>query len=156
MIEICVVTEIQAPVERCFDLARDLDAHTHTTGSTRERIIEGPPSGKVGMGDVVTFEAVHFGVRQRLTAKIIEFDPPHLFVDEQVCGAFRSLRHEHRFDPIPSGTRMTDVIYLCAPLGPLGWIAERLFLGPYMRRFIGARGQALRQMAEQPADAVSL
>jgi ligand-binding SRPBCC domain-containing protein len=152
MTEIQVVTEIAAPVERCFDLARDLTAHTETTGTTRERVIEGPPSGMMGAGDIVTFEAVHFGVRQRLTARVVEFDPPHQFVDEQVKGAFRSMRHVHRFEAAGGGTRMVDELRFAAPLGPLGWLAERLFLRTYMRRFLRHRGQELRRLAEHPGE----
>jgi ligand-binding SRPBCC domain-containing protein len=148
MIEVRVKTVIRAPIERCFDLARNLSIHTQTTGKSRERVIEGPDDGMMKLGDVVTFEAVHFGVRQRLTAKITEFDPPELFVDEQVRGAFKSLRHTHRFEAIGAATVMLDEIELSAPLGPLGWIAERVLLGPYMRAFITARGLALRDLAE--------
>jgi ligand-binding SRPBCC domain-containing protein len=149
LITIKVETTIKAPIERCFDLARDLRAHTQTTGSTKERVIEGPASGMMALGDVVTFEAVHFGVRQRLTAKIVEYDRPRVFVDEMVRGALRSLRHEHLFREAGGVTTMTDLVVLAAPLGPLGWLAERLFLRAYMRRFLTQRGRGLKTMAER-------
>jgi ligand-binding SRPBCC domain-containing protein len=64
-------------------------------------------------------------------------------------GAFRFLEHDHLFEPEGNGTRMSDIVRFQAPLGPLGWIAERLLLAPHLRRFLIARGLALKAMAEQ-------
>lgn len=60
-----------------------------------------------GLGEAVAFEAVHFGVRQRLTGKVVERDSPHRFVDEMTEGAFQSVRHVHEFKPSDPGTLMT-------------------------------------------------
>lgn len=65
MTSIVVETRIAAPIELCFDLARDVDAHVSTSASTGERAVGGKTSGLLDLGDVVTFEAVHFGIRQR-------------------------------------------------------------------------------------------
>ena len=37
-----------------------------------------------------------------------------------------------------------------APLGPLGWLADRLVLGRYMRRLLETRNAALKAEAERP------
>jgi hypothetical protein len=68
MTTIVVETRITAPVEVCFDLARDVEAHLKMSSSTGERAVGGKTSGLLDLGDVVTFEAVHFGLRQRLTS----------------------------------------------------------------------------------------
>ncbi len=151
MVRLSVDTLIQAPIELCFDLARDMNAHTETMAHSGERIVAAPPSGMLEMGDEVTFEAVHFGIRQRLTGKIIQFERPRLFTDQMTKGAFRSLVHEHRFTIEGESTRMTDVVMLEAPLGPLGRIVERLFLRRYMRKLLADKGQAMKRMAESAA-----
>jgi len=46
------------------------------------------------------------------------------------------------------GTLARDVFDYRAPLGPLGWIAERLFLTAYMRRFLLRRLRVLKTIAE--------
>lgn len=148
-----VETVIEAPPSVVFDLARDVTVHAETTRRTGEKAVAGVISGKMGFGDVVTFEAKHFGVKQRLTSKIVEFDYPHSFTDQMVEGAFQSLRHQHIFESADGRTRMIDVVVLKAPLGPLGWLAERLFLDRYMRNFLVERGSALKAIAERPADA---
>src|SRR5580658_6841360 len=93
MTTIIVETRIAAPIEVCFDLARDVDAHLQTSSSTNERAVGGKTSGLLELGDVVTFEAVHFGIRQRLTSRVVELEHPRRFVDEMVEGTFASLRH---------------------------------------------------------------
>src|SRR5690606_21074152 len=105
---ITVETLILASPQRCFDLARDIDVHCQSTSATKERAVAGVTSGLIGAGQSVTFEAVHFGVRQRLTSKITEFDAPHRFVDEMVEGAFASLRHVHEFEARGEHTLMRD------------------------------------------------
>ncbi len=150
-------TRIHAPVERCFDLARDVGAHVGSTSRTRERAVAGVTTGLLGPGDVVTWEATHFGVRQRLTARITHFEPPRRFVDEMISGAFHSFTHEHVFDAVPSGTLMVDIFTYTSPLGPLGRIADVIFLCRYMRNFLAERNRYVKQMAERAiADVRSL
>jgi len=81
---IVVKTEIlvDAPIELCFDLARDIEIHTKTVWKhTNEKAIEGITSGRIGLGEYVTFQATHLGVRQKLTSRIVEYERPYKFVD---------------------------------------------------------------------------
>jgi ligand-binding SRPBCC domain-containing protein len=139
---------IDAPIERVFDLARSIDAHMLSTDGTEERAIAGRTSGLIELGESVTWEARHFGIKQQLTVKIIAFDRPHLFGDEMVRGAFSCMRHTHRFTECKGGTLMSDEFFFTAPLGILGRIAEVLFLTRYIRNFLNKRSLCLKQLAE--------
>jgi len=141
-------TRVAAPPSRCFDLARDVDLHQRSTAVSRERAVAGVTSGLLGRGDVVTWEATHFGVRQRLTSRVTEFDPPNRFVDEMVRGAFARFRHEHQFLSVPDGTEMVDIFDYTSPLGPLGRLADGLFLRRYMTRLLRDRNTYLKRVAE--------
>ena len=141
-------TRVTAPPSRCFDLARDVDLHQRSTAASRERAVGGVASGLLGPGDEVTWEATHFGVRQRLTSRITEFDPPHRFVDEMVRGAFQRFRHEHQFRAADGGTEMVDIFDYTSPLGPLGSVADHLFLRRYMTRLLRQRNAYLKREAE--------
>jgi len=148
MARIQVETRIEAPIERVFDLARSIDLHTISTTGTSEKAVAGVTTGLIGLGETVTWEARHFGVKQRLTVRITEFEHPTLFADEMLQGAFRSMRHEHRFVSDGPFTIMCDDLQFQAPLGPLGALAEALFLTRYMRRFLIGRNQILKDVAE--------
>jgi len=141
-------TKIEAPQEQVFDLARSIDAHMASTVGTHEKAVDGRTSGLIGMGETVTWEAKHFGVRQRLTVKITSMDRPHVFGDEMISGAFSSMKHVHRFSPNGTGTVMRDEFHFSAPLGVLGRIAEWLFLTSYMTKFLQSRSRALKELAE--------
>ena len=148
MPSIRVETAIAASPERCFDLARDVDAHMRSTAGTEERAIAGVTTGLMGLGDEVTWEARHLGVRQRLTVRITRFERPRMFEDEMVRGVFASMRHVHEFHSRDGGTTMVDTFTFASPLAPIGAIVDRLFLTGYMRRFLVSRAAALKRMAE--------
>jgi len=78
MPSIAIETHVAAPVEICFDLSRNVDAHVESSAFTGERVV--PPGKLHGLledGDLVCFEARHLGVRQRLCARITEMSRPH-------------------------------------------------------------------------------
>jgi ligand-binding SRPBCC domain-containing protein len=144
-------TRVAAPPSRCFDLARDVELHQRSTAASRERAVGGVTSGLLGAGDEVTWEATHFGVRQRLSSRITEFDPPNRFVDVMVRGAFRRFRHEHQFPAVEGGTEIVDIFDYTSPLGPLGSLADHLFLRRYMTRLLRERNAFLKREAESAA-----
>ena len=148
MPKITVETEINASVERCFDAARDIGLHCQTVAHTGERAVAGVTEGLIGLGQSVTFEGVHFGVRQRFTAKVTAFEQPRYFVDEMTKGAFQSMSHTHEFIPHGRSTLMRDIVEWKSPAGLLGAIADALFLITYMRNLITERGQQLKQAIE--------
>ena len=146
---IVVETRIAAPIELCFDLARDVDAHVSTSSSTGERAVADKTSGLLDLGDVVTFEAVHLGIRQRLTSKIVEFDRPRRFVDEMVRGAFASLRHVHEFIVEDTSVLMRDTLTWRSPLGFLGVIADKLLVERHLRNFVMKKQSELKEYAQR-------
>jgi ligand-binding SRPBCC domain-containing protein len=91
---------------------------------------------------------VHFGFRQRLTAKVTVMEKPFRFVDIMVKGAFKSFVHTHEFVEEAEGTVMIDTFQYESPLGLLGIAADKLFLERYMRKFIGSRAEGLKELAE--------
>ena len=141
-------TEIEAPIERVFNLARSIDAHMASAGQTGERAVAGRTSGLIEPGETVTWEARHFGVKQRLTVKITEMSFPHSFEDEMLKGAFASMHHRHEFEEVNGITVMRDYFRFSAPLGILGRVAEKLFLTAYMERFLEIRNAHLKAAAE--------
>jgi ligand-binding SRPBCC domain-containing protein len=147
VVEVQVV--IDAPIEVCFDLARDIDLHIVSTEGTEERAVAGVTSGLIGPGEEVTWEASHFGIRQRLTSRITLFDRPWHFRDSQVAGPFRRFDHDHIFTTGPGGvTTMRDVFDYESPFGWIGRCADVCFLRAYMRRFLERRALVIKAAAE--------
>ena len=140
---------IKAPTAICFDLARNVDIHTKTTAKTKEKAVNGVTEGLLEEGDTVTWEATHFGIRQRLTAKVTYMEKPHIFVDIMVKGAFSSFTHTHQFKEQHGGTLMIDTFEYKSTFGIIGKIADKLFLEKYMSKFIISRANELKGIAEE-------
>jgi len=148
-----LTTDIDAPMEIAFDVARDLDLHARSMAHTGERAVAGRTSGLVEAGDTVTWRARHLGIWWSLTSRVITMEPPLRFVDVQDGGPFAWFRHEHRFERVGAGSRMRDRWEHRSPLGPLGRMADLLVVGRYMREQLRVRNEALKAEAERRARA---
>ena len=142
-------TFVNALIELCFDLSRDLDVHMASSGQSGERAVAGVTSGMVKLGDEITWEATHFYVRQRLTSRIVAFEQPHMFVDQMLQGPFKFWRHKHLFEACNSGTLMIDEVNFASPFGVLGRIVDMLYLENYMRNFLLRRNAHIKMVAEK-------
>ncbi|QEM13962.1 SRPBCC family protein [Mucilaginibacter rubeus] len=146
--QILLATHINAPIEKVFDIARNIDVHIESTKHTGEQAIAGRTSGLIELGESVTWRAKHFGVWQTLTSKIIEMEYPNHFTDIMVEGVFKSFTHEHYFYPILNQTMMRDIFTFESPGGIVGDIANWLFLSNYMTRLLLKRNEVIKQVAE--------
>jgi len=142
-------TFVDAPAQVCFDLARDVDDHVECMKGTGERVVGGKMGGLLELGDTMTLEARHFGIKFRLTARITEMDGPGRFVDEMASGPFKSIWHVHLFEEEGGVTRMSDRMKVEAPFGPLGLLAERLFIYRHLKRVVQKRQAHIKQAAER-------
>lgn len=142
-------TEIACPIETAFDLSRSIELHEESTAATNEKAVAGRTSGLIGPGEEVTWEATHFGVRQRLTSRITAFDRPNHFRDSMVEGAFQRFDHDHFFEEKEGLTVMTDLFDYTAPLGVLGKLADVLFLERYLRQLLETRNEVIKKKATE-------
>ncbi|MEX6625976.1 SRPBCC family protein [Tenacibaculum salmonis] len=143
-----IETIINAPLEIVFDLSRSIDLHKISAEKTKEEAISGKTSGLINIGETVTWKAKHFGVYQKLTVKITEFDFPNYFSDEMVEGIFSSFTHKHEFKNINGNTLMTDYFNYKSPFGFLGRIIDEIFLKKYMENFLLDRNQVIKEFSE--------
>ena len=154
MVKIETVMIVRAPIERCFDLARSVEAHLAGNVHWGEAAIAtgAITSGLAGMGQRVTWRARHFGVRQNLTSEITAMDRPNFFQDRMIQGVFRFMQHDHFFRRLPDDqTEMKDVFCFAAPLAVLGRLAEIAFLHRYMQALLRERSTVLKEIAESSA-----
>jgi len=141
-------TEINSTIEICFDLSRSIDLHKISTAKTNEEAIEGTTSGLINLNETVTWQATHFGIRQKLTSKITAFDKPYYFRDEQIKGAFKSIYHEHKFEQLENKIFMTDIFEYQSPFGILGNLVNKLVLTKYLRNLLIDRNNVIKEFAE--------
>ena len=61
-----------------------------------------------------------FNLPLEWVTEITQVQEPYYFIDEQRFGPYKFWHHEHRFNPIPNGVEVVDMIYYKMPFGVLG------------------------------------
>lgn len=149
MPKIILETNIQSNIGVCFDLSRSIDLHIISTEHTKETAIEGRTKGLIELNESVTWEAVHFGIKQRLTTKITAYSHPYHFRDEQQKGAFKSMVHDHFFEEGNDDTViMKDIFEFESPLGLLGMLFNHFVLTNYLKNLLVKRNNVIKDAAE--------
>jgi ligand-binding SRPBCC domain-containing protein len=144
-------TIIAAPIELCFNLARNIDVHLAAATGRGQRAIAGTTSGLIGLGETVTWEGRYLLLRRQMTSRIVLFDFPNMFADEMQCGAFHHWRHTHRFTQFRGVTTMHDDVDFASPFGLIGYMTDVLFMRNYMRKLLLGHNGFLKNLAENPS-----
>lgn len=145
-----LTTSIYAPIERVFDLSRDISLHAVSMQHTNEKAVAGRTNGLIKEGETVTWQAQHLFKTRMLTTKITLMKPYTLFIDEMTEGDFKSMRHEHHFHYRDGITVMKDIFSFESPYGVLGKLANSVFLTNYMKRLLALRNSIIKEYAERP------
>jgi ligand-binding SRPBCC domain-containing protein len=143
-----LTTFIQAPTDRVFDLCRNIDLHKTSMAKYKEETVAGIQFGMIEKDDTVTWKAKHLFKTRMLRSKITSMKKPEMFVDEQLEGDFKVLKHEHHFKPCENGTIMIDLFYFESPYGSFGKFFNRAYLVRYMRRLLEQRNKVIKEYAE--------
>ena len=101
---------------------------------------------KMRRGVRIHYRIHPFGVPQRWTSEITEYEPPFRFVDEQVVGPYKRWRHVHEFRPVGGGTEIVDVVEYELPLGALGRLMHTLVVARQLRRIFNYRERVIGEM----------
>ena len=109
-----------------FATPRNLDALT--PDDLRFEIVSEVPA-KMQAGLLIEYRISPLrGVWLRWLTEIRHVREGEFFVDEQRIGPYRLWYHEHHFVEVAGGVKMTDRVTYEIGWGPLGWIAERLWV----------------------------
>lgn len=149
MTKIKLITFINAPIEKCFDLSRDVNIHLLSATKTNEKVIAGKIEGLFELNDIVTWRAKHFGIYQNLTVQITKLDYPHYFEDKMLKGTFKSMAHKHIFEKVEGTTKMTDEFEYEVPFSIIGKLFDKLILKKYMTKFLLTRNQTIKEVGEK-------
>lgn len=148
MPKIITETEVDAPIERAFNLSRSIDFHAYTQLHRNEVAIKGKTSGLINLGETVTWKARHFGINQKLSVKITKLEQPYIFRDTMVEGAFKRFDHDHIFEQKNGKVKITEVFDYESPYSFLGKIFDFFVLKNYMTKFFVHRNVEIKKALE--------
>jgi ligand-binding SRPBCC domain-containing protein len=93
------------------------------------QIITDVADKKMHAGMIIEYKISPFaGVKMNWVTEISHCVDRQFFVDEQRFGPYAFWHHQHHFEAVPGGVRMTDIVHYGLPLGFLGRIAHALFV----------------------------
>lgn len=148
MSSIHLTTFITAPVERVFDLSRNISLHKISTAHTHERVIAGVLNGLISEGETVTWQAKHLYKEKIFTSKITAMKRPNNFTDEMIKGDFKKFLHQHYFKSIDNGTIMIDMVDFESPYGIIGKLLNNYYLKNYIEQLLLKRNGFIKEYAE--------
>jgi len=143
-----LTTFIAAPVERVFDLSRNIDLHKESMKKHKEVAVAGTRFGLIEKNETVTWKARYFFKTRVLKIRITDMQKPTGFTDEQADGAFKMMKHEHHFKPCENGTIMIDLFHFESPYGVFGKVINSIYFSSYMKKLLQQRNNTIKEYAE--------
>jgi|SRR5215831_1344759 len=143
-----LTTFIEAPVERVFDLSRNIQLHKESMKDHKEEAVAGTRFGLIGKNETVTWKAKHFFKTRILRVGVTEMQRPLHFVDEQFDGSFKEMKHEHHFKVCENGTIMIDLFHFESPYGTIGKLINNFYLTRYVKNLLQQRNSVIKEYAE--------
>ena len=164
--------QVEAPLERLWALSTRVDLVKNTLGMRRAG---GTEKDFIEDGSRVVWKGWKFGLPTEHHTLITGYAAPHAavaepslaaelhadtvgqpvawFQDSQERGRFAFFQHDHwmreRRDAAGSPvTVLEDEVRFRLPFGPLGRLAERFIMRPYIERLVKRRFSSLKQLAE--------
>ena len=117
MLELLSSVRVHAPIERCFDITRSIDAHERSSVLIRGKAVAGQTTGLSELETETTWSASFFGFRFRVRTRVIEMEKPTSFAEEKVNGLPRTFAHQYQFIQEKDYTRIEDTFRIGLPLG---------------------------------------
>lgn len=87
----------------------------------------------------------YLGIRSWVS-RIYDVVEGHSFVDEQVAGPYKYWHHHHVIEPVDNGVLFTDRITYLPPFGPVGTLANRLFVRKSLNRIFTYREERIHEL----------
>ncbi len=134
---------LPVPIEKVFPFFADAGNLQEITPPWMSFHILTPQPVAMRVGALIDYRLKVRGFPLRWRSKITAWEPPFLFVDEEVRGPFRAWIHEHRFEPRDGGTLTIDHVRYAVPGGALiNW----LFVRHDVARIFKYRSKKLREL----------
>ncbi len=135
---------IPAPLGEVFEFFSDVrNLEAITPSWLRFRIVT-PTPVTLKEGALIEYRLSWWIAHLRWKTRIVEWRPPHSFVDEQLSGPYRRWEHTHSFREEPGGTRMFDTVRYELPWGMLGRLAHRVRVRGDLERIFDYRARVIR------------
>lgn len=123
---LCAEQTLNAPRDKVFAFFSDAYNLERLTPSFLNFRVLTPRPIEMHSGALIDYKLRVRGVPVRWQTLILEWDPPHTFVDTQKRGPYQLWHHTHTFEAIGDQTRCTDIVRYRPPGGFLAGLVNAL------------------------------
>lgn len=86
------------------------------------------------------------GIKMRWCTEITQVKDKEYFVDDQRFGPYAFWHHQHHFEEVDGGVLIKDIVHYGIPLGPIGQLANALFVRKQIREIFDYRVAAVERL----------
>ena len=140
---VCVLPR---PIHEVFEFFQDAHNLEALTPPFLKFKVLTPHPIKMATGTLIDYRLRLHGIPIRWRTQILEWDPPHGFVDDQIKGPYRQWHHTHSFVETDEGTLCKDRVLYRVPGGAL---IQKWFVGPDVEKIFHYRHQRLAELMTQ-------
>lgn len=102
---------------------------------------------KIYAGMIITYKISPMpGIKMKWMTEITHIKEGQYFVDEERFGPFALWHHEHHFKTIKGGILMNDILHYAIPFGPIGRLANALYVGKQIEKIFAYREKAIKEL----------
>lgn len=141
--------QLAQPLDEVFAFFADATNLERITPARLRFVILSPTPIRMGRGTRIDYRLRLFGIPFQWQSRITQWNPPHLFVDEQSRGPYRFWVHTHRFSQGPRGSKIEDEIHYGMPAWPAGELLHPL-VRAQLHEIFHYRQEAIRSCLGQP------
>lgn len=104
---------------------------------------------KMYQGMIIKYKISPFlGIKMNWTTEITHVRENEYFIDEQRFGPYALWHHQHHFIPKDEGVLMFDKLHYAIPFGPIGQIANAIFVANKVESIFQYRKKAIAEVLE--------
>lgn len=139
---------IPVGIKECWDFFKDPNNLAEITPDEMGFSITSPPfNGKLYAGQIITYKVSPvLGIPINWMTEITNVNAPYSFIDSQLVGPYNVWHHQHHFKETSQGTLMKDVVNYSIPFGPLGSLADFLFVKAKLNRIFDYREEKIDEI----------
>ena len=94
------------------------------------------------------------GIKMNWVTEITTVKDKQYFIDEQRFGPYALWHHQHHFEPKDGGVLMRDILHYKVPFGPIGSIADTIFVNNKIEEIFNYRVKAVERIFKFTAEKV--
>jgi ligand-binding SRPBCC domain-containing protein len=100
-------------------------------------------------GSLISYRLRLFRVPIRWQTRIVEWRPPHGFVDVQLAGPYRQWEHSHRLRDVAGGTEIADRVSYRLPFEPAASLVARFTVERWLDAIFDYRADRVAALLRQ-------